>query len=336
MFKKKKILDITSVYTANAFQNDSGFYIGAGSEFEEGEVYLYDLSNGESSPIPRQPGGMMSFIPVPGKPDLFISIMGFLPGFKGEEAGVYLHTRMETNWESGKALALPFAHCCETFSKGGKEYLISASVSQHKDSPEDWSRPGELYVVDLENCEYKKWNAELIDNSITRNHGMCKTLINGSEVVCVCGTEGIFYIDKEGEKWRTNAIIHKEVSEMAFFDLDGDGENELVTIEPFHGNTLNIYKKDGANWVQKFSDGLSFGHGLSAGLFKSERTIVAGNRADSLALEAFVVKDLLRGTIERRLIEEGVGPTQTQVFTYNSTDYILSANQKKNEVALYT
>jgi len=336
MYKKKKILDITSVYTANAFQNDSGFYIGAGSESADGEVYLYNLSNCESSPIPRQPGGMMSFIPVPGKPDLFISIMGLLPGFKGEDAGVYLHTRMETNWESGKAFALPFAHRCETFSKDGKHYLVAVSVSQHKDSPEDWSRPGEVYVVDLENCEYKKWNPELIDNSISKNHGMSKTRINGLDVVCVCGTEGVFCVDREGEEWRINPIIHKEDSEMAFFDLDGDGKNELVTIEPFHGNTLNIYKKDGANWKQKFSDGLSFGHGLSAGIFKSEPTIVVGNRADSMALEAFVVKDLLRGNVERKLIEEGVGPTQTQVFTYDSIDYILSANQKKNEVALYT
>ena len=33
--------------------------------------------------------------------------------------------------------------------------------------------------------------------------------------------------------------------------------------------------------------------------------------------------------------EEDAGPTQTQVFSANGTDYILSANQKKNEVALY-
>ena len=65
MYKKQKILDIEVVYTANAFRNESEFYIGAGSETKP-EVYLYDLSNGEASPIPNIPGGMMSFIPVPG------------------------------------------------------------------------------------------------------------------------------------------------------------------------------------------------------------------------------------------------------------------------------
>ncbi|MFC2111991.1 hypothetical protein ACFLTA_01880 [Bacteroidota bacterium] len=335
MYKKNKIIDIEAVYTANAFQIDTGFYIGTGSETKD-EISLYNLATRESNPIPRQPGGMMSFIPVPGKPSLFISIMGFFPPFIGKDAGIFLHTRMETNWESGMAFKLPFVHRCETLTQGGRDYLVAATVSKHKEGPEDWSQPGEVHVIDLEHCEYKRWKSVVIDTSIVRNHGMCKTLLDGSEVVCLCGEQGIFYIQKEGDDWRVNQLFYKEVSEMSFVDIDGDGKDELVTIEPFHGNTLNIYKKDGANWEQKFSHELSFGHGLSAGIFKSEPTIVAGNRSGSLALEAFVVQDLMAGKVERRVIEEGVGPTMTQVFNFESTDYILSANQKKNEVALYT
>ena len=335
MYTKQKILDIEAVYTANAFGNESGFYIGAGSETIP-EIYLFDLSSGEASPIPNMPGGMMSFIPVPGKPHLFITIMEFFPGFKGQDGGIYLHTRMGRNWESGKALELPLAHRCEVLHQGGKDYLVAATISKHKDDPGDWSTPGELHIIDLDNCEYKKWKSVVIDNSIVRNHGMCKAVINGAELVCVSGAEGIFYIEKDGDDWRVNQLFFKDVSEMFFFDLDGDGQVELITIEPFHGNTLNIYKKDGANWLQKFSDELSFGHGLSAGVFKSEPTIVVGNRSGSLALESFVVHNLLRERVERRMIEEGCGPTQTQVFSHDSKDYILSANQKKNEVALYT
>ena len=335
MYTKKKILNIEDVYTANAFQTASGFFIGAGSESKE-EVYLYDVSNGDPSPIPRQPGGMMSFIPVPGKPDLFISIMGFFPGFKCQQAGIFLHTRMETNWESGMAFALPFVHRCETLSVEGKHYLIAATISRNKTGPSDWSQPGEVHVIDLEHCEYKRWKSVIIDDQIVRNHGMCKTRINGEEVVCVSGEQGIFYIEKKGDEWRVNQLFYREVSEMCFCDLNGDGENELVTIEPFHGDSLNIYKKDGANWIQKFKGEISFGHGLSAGIFKSEPTILTGNRGGSLALESFVVQDLGSGKVERRVVEEGAGATQTQVFTYEGRDYILSANKLKNEVALYT
>jgi hypothetical protein len=279
---------------------------------------------------------MMSFVPVPDTSHLFVSIMEFFPAFEGKNAGIYLHTLMDLNWESGKALELPFAHRCETLSIEGHHYLVVSTISKSKMNPDDWSQPGEIHIIDLEFCEYRKWKSTVIDSSIVRNHGMCKTWNNDSETLYLSGEQGIFYLDKEGENWRVNQVFFQEVSEMAFLDLDGDGREELITIEPFHGNTLNIYKKDGANWVQKFSDSLSFGHGLGAGVFKSEPTIVCGNREGSAALEAFVMKDLLRGKVERRVIEEEAGATQTQVFSFERRDYILSANQRKNEVALYT
>ena len=50
----------------------------------------------------------------------------------------------------------------------------------------------------------------------------------------------------------------------------------------------------------------------------------------------FKVEDLDSGKLVREEIEADTGPTQTQVFTAKGTDYILSANQVKNEVALYS
>ncbi len=335
MYRKKKILDIEQVYTVNAFRNGSGYCIGAGSETTP-EVYLYDLSNGDKNPIPHLPGGTMSFLPVPGKSDLFVSIMGHFPPFRGSEAGIYLLTRMENNWESGMAYKLPYAFRCETLNQGGKHYLVAITVSRHKEGEGDWSLPGEVHVIDLEHCEIRRWRSAVVENSISKLHGICRTRVNGSDVICFCGSEGIFYLSREGEDWSVKQMFYKGVSELSFMDLDGDGLDELVTIEPFHGNFLNVYKQDGANWTPRFRTELSYGHGLSAGIFKSEPTIVVGNRSGSLALEAFVVKDLMRGDLERRVIEEGAGATQTRVFTFDSVDYIVSANQKKNEVVLYS
>ena len=42
MYKKQVVLEIESVYTANAFSVASEYYVGAGSETEP-EVYLYDI-----------------------------------------------------------------------------------------------------------------------------------------------------------------------------------------------------------------------------------------------------------------------------------------------------
>ena len=128
----------------------------------------------------------------------------------------------------------------------------------------------------------------------------------------------------------------EEVSEVIFIDLDGDGSSEMITIKPFHGSTINVYKKLQNQWELLFSDSLAFGHGLNCGVFNNEAVIVVGNRTDSLALELFRAENLTRGIVQRKLIEGAVGPTQTQVFSFGGTDYILSANQKKNEVALYS
>ena len=119
------------------------------------------------------------------------------------------------------------------------------------------------------------------------------------------------------------------------FDFDHDGEDELATIEPFHGTALNIYKRTSSKWGLRYRSPLSFGHGLSAGLFKNQPAIVVGNRRDSEALELHIVHDLMKSEIEKMIVEEHVGPTQTQIFRHNGTDYILSANQAKSEIALY-
>ena len=336
MNKKQVILEIEAVYTANAFSVGSEFYIGAGSETKP-EVYLYDIKTGNTSQVSGSPGGMMSFIPVPDNPDLFISIMGLFPPFIGGEAGLFIHRRINGDWKTIRALHLPFAHRCEILKRAGKNFLFAATVSTYKENPQDWSNPGELHLIELDDTPGATWESRVIDKSVTRNHGMTRTRIKGNETICISGREGIFYLEQDpGDNWVIRPMFEREVSEMTFIDLDGDGQDELVTIEPFHGETLNIYKNTGKKWEWRFSDSLSFGHGLSSGFIQQKPVIVVGNRSGSLALESFSVLDLSRGKFDRLVIEEDAGPTQTQVFSVGGTDYILSANQRKNEVALYS
>ena len=333
--KKKVILNIESVYTANAFKIGSEMFVAAGSETKP-EVYLYNLTSGASSLITGCPGGVMSFIPVPGNPDLFFSIMGLFPPFIGAEAGVFMHRRSGDKWETQKVMDLPFAHRSEILHRNGKNYMFAASVSKYKENPGDWSKPGEMYLIRLEDDIKLPLKPEMIDNTLTRNHGMLRTQINGEETVCMSGVDGIFYFEQQpGDKWVKKSLFEKEVSEFFFIDLDGDDVEELVTIEPFHGEALNVYKRNGQQWELKFSDSLSFGHGLSCGFVNAEPVIIVGNRRGSFTLDMFKVTDFATGKFSREVIEEDAGPTQTQVFASGNTDYILSANQKKNEVAVY-
>ena len=247
MIQKQRILEIKNVYTANAFKTENGFYVGAGSETEP-DVFLYDLARDQVDRVSECPGGLMSFIPVPGQPRRFVTIMGLFPPFIGMEAGLYLHKKTDKGWNTTKAMELPFAHRCEFLRLGSQNFLVAATVSKHKEEPADWSRPGELHLISMDD-QAMQWKSRVIGEGITRNHGMTKAIIDGKESLFVSGVEGIFSIAPgKDNDWIVVPVFENEVSEMTFIDLDGDGNKEMVTIEPFHGTSLNIYKKTGTRW----------------------------------------------------------------------------------------
>ena len=336
MIRKQVILEIKNVYTANAFTDDNRFLVGAGSETEP-VVQLYDLESGRIENLDQCPGGMMSLVPVPGAPRNLVSVMGLFPPFMGKDAGLFLHQKQGDRWHTSRTMGLPFAHRCEFLPNTERNILIAASVSKFKENPADWSQPGELHAVKMLEDLSGPWESELIDSSIVRNHGMGRYWIDGTEHLCVSGVEGVFSIAlSQKNSIELKSLFEKEVSELTFIDLDGDGKSEMITIEPFHGSVLNMYKEVNGVWELKFTAPLSFGHGLSSGFFNGDPVVLVGNRRESGNLEMFTVKDINKSIVVKVVIEKDVRPTQTQVFSFGSRDYILSANQKNNEVALYT
>lgn len=334
MLDKKIILKLKNIYTAHAFQVDGEVCVGAGSETDP-DVRLFHFGQSTEENIPDCPGGMMSFIPVPGRSGSYVSIMGLFPPFIGGEAGLFLHQFSEGGWSTVKAMDLPFAHRCEFIRKGKDVYLAAATVSRFKENPADWSQPGELHLIHINSQKDLPWSSEVLTQKLFRNHGMSRTEMNGEEVVCISGAEGIFAIQHVDDVWQLVPVFQREVSEMSFMDLDGDGVDELVTIEPFHGDTLCIYKKVEGKWDLRFSETLFFGHGLSTGVFLGKPRVVVGNRAGSYSLEMFSIDNLDKGSVIKEVIEGDAGPTQTQIFRVGKQEYILSANQRKNELAIY-
>jgi hypothetical protein len=317
MFNKKTLIELPFVYTVNEFNLGDQTFFAAGSEREH-PAYLIDPENNNTTKVADGPGGMMSLFPP----------------FIGFEAGIYFHRKKNENWEAQKVISLPFAHRCEILTYKGENHLFIATVSRHKENPSDWSNPGELHHATIPDNESGHWPTEIILNNLFRNHGMAKSVIRNIEVICISGAEGIFAIQPGAKnKWEITQLFDHEVSEFSFFDLDNDGEYELVTIEPFHGNTLNIYKKNTPVWQLLYCSPLSFGHGLSVGKFQDRSVVVVGNRRDSGDLELHRIHS--NSKIEKSIIESNVGSTQTKVMNYNGTDYILCSNQSKNEVALY-
>lgn len=333
MLNKKIVIELPSVYTVNEFYLGDQIYIAAGSE-QKNPAYLINPENNFIIKVADDPGGMMSIMPVPGRSDQLVSVMGLFPPFIGFEAGIYFHVKKNQDWTSKKVISLPFSHRCEIVKYGGENHLFIATVSSHKDNPGDWSKPGALYHVVIDKEGSGIWQPELILNNLFRNHGMNKCMIGDMEMVCISGAEGIFSIQPGvNGNWIVTQLFDHEVSEFSFFDLDNDGIDELVTIEPFHGNSLNIYKKNSSGWQSVYNSPLSFGHGLGVGKFQDQNVVVVGNRRDSGDLELHKIHNLSR--IEKNVIENNVGPTQIKVFRDKGVDFILSSNQGRNEVVLY-
>lgn len=85
MFRKTKLFDMPDIYTVNAFTLGSKFYIGMGPE-KSGNPYLITYPSLNKTEAGIAPGGMMSLIPVPGRSDMLVSVMGLFPPFQGKDA----------------------------------------------------------------------------------------------------------------------------------------------------------------------------------------------------------------------------------------------------------
>ena len=332
---KRVLFNLPTVYTADVFKYNGSLCVGAGPE-KEGVVMLYALDSNSIETIEPVPGGTMSLIPLPHQSDSFVSVMGLFPPFIGFEGGIHLHIKSGNSWTTTKVLPIPFAHRCDILSIDGIPYLFSASVSKYKNCVEDWSESGQLYVTDLSKGI---WEKEVVVGDLWKNHGMFKCAPEAfpplesktaHDILFISGAEGIFAIYWSEGIFKTERIFDSEVSEFAFFTLDNSPH--LATIEPFHGNTFKIYRFDG-HFQKIYESPLEFGHGLSAGILGGNPSVAVGNRRGSMALELI---QYVNGEFNKQILEEGVAPTQTKFFTCGGVEYLLSANQNKNEVAIYS
>ncbi len=333
---KIKSFNIEKGYTVSVVKINGSNMLAIGTE-GLGKEYLLSLPDFQPEELCAGPGGTMSIlnVPVENSNDL-VSIMGLFPPFVGFEAGVYYHLWSKNGWSEHKIIDLPFSHRMEWMDADGAATLLVACVSKHKENPSDWSQPGILYAATLKSYD-KKWQLTPVINGLTRNHGLLKTIHNGVKSLLVSGAEGVFRVfwNSAQKRWVSEKWLDCEVSEIAHIDLDGDGLDELITIEPFHGNKLVVYKLVKENWVKKFDSDLSFGHGLCADIINKQPTILVGNRASGKELLAFRPIDLEAGHMQRIIIEADAGPTQTIITNIDGKTHIISSNQNKGEISLY-
>ena len=66
--------------------------------------------------------------------------------------------------------------------------------------------------------------------------------------------QGVFeVVPMKNEQWQINCILEKSVGEIAWCDIDNDGIDEMMTIEPFHGDSMKIYKSTEGKYSESYS-----------------------------------------------------------------------------------
>jgi hypothetical protein len=314
----------------------------AGSETIGGAFTLYSGPGNDPAQIVEGMGGVMAILildptPVPA----LLTAEGLHTNFISRDAGISVYRAekgLHGPWRRHRIVDLPFIHRVALVTAHGKKNVLAATLCGKKDAVDDWSSPGAVYAVQIEGGTTESQpEKKVIIDGITKNHGMHVLKRDGRETVYVSGEEGLFAIrvPQGTEGWDVEKMMDQPISEFSLYDLDDDGEREIVAIQPFHGDTLCIYKRDGSGWVRVYETGIEAGHGIWAGSIGGRNGIVLGSRAGKRDFCLYTIEDCRRWMVQKTVIDEGTGTTQLDVRRERNRDVIAATNNYLNEVAVY-
>lgn len=304
----------------------------------EGAAYMYSGPEFEQSTIWDGPGGTMSMIQVPGKNGDFLAVQNFFPTFQSENATiVWARPKTNNEWDVKTILKLPYIHRFDILTANGIHYFVGCTLCTSKTDKEDWSDPGKIYVGEIPDDLNEPIKLKVIKSGLVKNHGYSRANWRGCMAGMVTCDSGVFAVtppQKKSEGWTIETVLTCPVSDIAVGDIDGDGQDELITIEPFHGNQFIIYKKteNGYEKVYEYPELMEFGHVVWAGKLRGIPTVIGGQRRHSKELFYIQYKD---GAYVKTTIESDIGPSNVAVVHGQDRDIIVSANREIGEAVLY-
>ena len=285
------------------------------------------------------PGGTMSIVPIPRRNGEFLAVQKFFRMFDWEEAKI-VHVRPEGagRYAVRDVLALPYIHRFDLLPAGGRLWFLGCTLATRKEAKDDWRVPGRIYVGEYE--DGSPLQVEMLRDGLTKNHGYSRLERDTGAVGLVTCDEGAFEVAppaRPGDAWSVRQFMDWPISDIAAIDIDGDGELEYATIEPFHGSYFRVYKRVGGRFERVFEhpEVSEFYHVVVATTLGGQPVFVGGCRRGRQQL--FYVRATRRSplALEAVVIDEGVGPSNVHVLHEPGCDLILSANREKAEAALY-
>lgn len=278
-------------------------------------------------------------VPIAGSNGEFLAVQKFFRMFQWDEAKV-VHVRPVSGgkYEVSDLLHLPYIHRFDLLPVDGRLHFIGCTLATTKDSKEDWTHPGQVWVGEYGGSG--SLDVEVLQDGLTKNHGYSRLARNGALSSLVTCEQGAFEMTpprhRQGQ-WTVEQFMDWPISDIAAVDIDGDGELEYATIEPFHGSHFRVYKKIGGVFrkVYEHPEVSDFYHVVVGTTLTSRPVFIGGCRRGKQQL--FYVHALSTDplVLEAEIIDEGVGPSNVHVMHEAGRDIIVSANREKAEATLY-
>lgn len=337
--EKKHLDDVKRCYCASNINMNGNNHILFASEDPNVVCEMFNTSNfSEKEIVWNEPGGCMSIIPIPNKEGEFLAVQEFYlkvsPSLAKIVWGKY---SKEDGWQIKDVLHMPYIHRFDIYHQDGVNYFIGATIATTKENKEDWSVPGKIYTGILPEDPSAGIELSILCDGLYRNHGYWHAKEDGKDVGYFGSDQGIMRVEpplKKGDSWKCEKIMDGQIGEIATVDIDNDGEDEIMTIEAFHGDTIKIYKKIDNEYkeVYQYDNKIDFAHTLVGCTLAGKPTFLAGVRREEA--ELFYVQ-YVDGKFETVVIEKGVGPANLCVVNEEDRDLIVAANHTKNEAAIY-
>ena len=271
---------------------------------------------------------------------VFLAIQPFYKGFNSREARIVRVEKTAAGWVQSTVAALPFVHRFAVADAGEAKFLICCILCRDKACKTDWSQPGCVKIARLpEDPAQAPVFTTLIDG-IHRNHGLFTGTLDGKPCALVTGDEGVFRIDIPSAAdgaWQYEKLIDRPVSDATVYDLDGDGRDEIVTIEPFHGGKVVVNTRTAEGWTPVYQYPVDFGHAIWSGEFLGGPAFLIGYRAANAALLLFRLREKYENEwmMDVTVLDEHEGPTNVAVVHETERERVFACNGAKNRIVLY-
>ena len=342
--EKKVIGNLNKCYAvAKVVENGQDRLICAAEKSDP--CYMFDTEGNQLEQLWDGPGGVMTLEQFPSDDFILMATWKFYSPNDSANAKIVYYTRENGGLKCSVLCDLPFVHRFGILRNGGRNYLIACTLKSAHAFKNDWTCPGRIWVAELPE-DIRQFNADNqlqltpLVSGLYRNHGFGK-VTEGDVTYAVVGTDnGVYKVvppAQEGGEWEADVLLEEKTSDMLYVDFDGDGERELLTLSPFHGDTLSVWKKKQGTFekVWEYPEKLPFLHAIYAAEIGGKSYGIVGNREDRRLLLA-VSCDAASGTYQSEILDEGAGPANVLFFRDGEQDKLIAANRETDEIALYT